>query len=122
MITSNEKYKHKVTIRSVPSLGNRHQHWAKTARERKMWHQRIQFAFKYRPLFPLKAVSIYVVRYSSRMPDYDNLVYSFKPIFDGLIHAGIIVNDDMNTVVMRHYSWAKVKRGQEQITIDVEEI
>lgn len=56
------------------------------------------------------------------MPDYDNLVYSFKPVIDGLVHAKIIQNDDMNTVVMRHYAWAKVKRGQEQITIEVEEI
>lgn len=87
-----------------------------------MWHNKIMYAFQFKPLFPLKAVSIYVRRFSSRMPDYDNLVYSFKPIFDGLIHAKIIQNDDMNTVVVRHYSWAKVKRGQEQITIEVEEI
>lgn len=56
------------------------------------------------------------------MPDYDNLVYSFKPVIDGLKNAGIIKNDDMLTIIDRKYSWCKVPEKMKHITIEVEEI
>lgn len=117
------KYFHKATIKSVPSLGNRHQHWSKTAKERKQWHTHVFNAFRiYKPKEPIKSCIVRVVRYSSRCPDFDNMVYSFKAVFDGLIHSGIIFNDDMKTIVDRKYSWCKVPEKDHQITIEVEEL
>lgn len=110
-------------ISSVPSLGNRHQHWTKTANERKLWHALVLGAFcNYRPPYPLKLASVEVVRFSSRRPDFDNLVYSFKPVFDGLIHARIIVDDDMLTIVDRKYRWEKCPEKDAHIVISVKEI
>lgn len=117
------KYFLKVNINSVPSLANRHQHWAKTAKERKRWHELIAHAFRiHKPKTPLELCVVRVVRFSSRMPDYDNLVYSFKPVVDGLKNAGIIKNDDMLTIIDRKYSWCKVPEKMRHITVEVEEI
>lgn len=115
-------YFHKVVIKGVPSLNNRHQHWSKTSRERKEWHEKVRRAFKFKPGAPVDRCMIRVVRFSSRQPDYDNLVYSFKPVFDGLTEAGIILDDNMNVVIERKYSWCKVKRGEEMIEIEVTEL
>lgn len=122
MITTPGKYFHKVTIKSLPSLSNRHQHWSKTTRERKEWHSKVIAAFHLHPKKPLELVALRLCRYSTRMPDYDNLVISFKSVADGLIHAGIIKDDNMNVVVERQYTWCKVRKGQEQITIEVEQL
>lgn len=56
------------------------------------------------------------------MPDYDNLVYSFKPVIDGLKNCGVIKNDDMLTIVDRKYFWTKVPEKMKHITIEVEEV
>ena len=116
------KYFHKVSIAGIPSLSNRHEHWAKISKERKEWHLKVIRAFQFRPMKPIDYCEIRVCRFSSRQPDYDNLVISFKAVIDGLIHAKIIKDDSMNVVLDRHYSWCKVPRIQSHITIEVKEL
>lgn len=116
------KYFHKVSITGIPPMGNRHQHWRKTSNERKLWHSKIIRAFQLKPKTPIEKCIIRVCRFSNRQPDFDNLVWSFKSTFDGLIHAKIIKDDNMNVVIDRKYSWCKVQRIMSHITVEVEEI
>jgi Holliday junction resolvase RusA-like endonuclease len=116
------KYFHKVQIKAVPPIGNRHQHWTKTAKERQLWHSLVASAFKFTPKEPVQKCIIRVTRFAARQPDFDNLVWSFKAVFDGLVKARIIEDDNMNVVIDRKYSFCKVPQKNEQITIEVEEI
>lgn len=75
-----------------------------------------------KPESPLLECSITCIRLSSRASDYDNLVASFKPIIDGLMDAGIIVDDNENCVIQRWYRNEKTKPGKGSIKVIVEEI
>lgn len=113
----------KLTIPGKPELSNgSHGHWATINKQRKRWHDAVARAIEYRPTEPLKMCSIICHRFSSNKCDYDNLVYSFKPLVDGLVHSGIIIDDDLFTIVDRKYLWSKTKRDKPFITIEVEEL
>ena len=63
-----------------------------------------------------------MIRATADKCDFDNLVYSFKPVVDGLVKAGIIQDDDMDTVVERKYLFHKVPRKEAHVIVSVEEI
>jgi hypothetical protein len=46
-----------------------------------------------KPPTPLAKCKIFIERHSNTTLDFDNAVASYKPIIDGLRHAGIIVDD-----------------------------
>lgn len=113
----------KLTIPGKPELSNGGRaHWAVINKQRQRWHAAVARSIEFRPIEPLKMCSIICHRYSSNKCDYDNLVYSFKPVVDGLVNAGIIVDDDLFTIVERKYLWSKTSRDKPFITIEVMEI
>lgn len=67
----------------------------------------------------LDFASVECIRFSTREPDWDNLVASFKPLIDGLI--GTVLVDDSPTRLVRRYGWTKTDRGRGRMRIYVEE-
>ena len=52
------------------------------------------YAITQKPQKPFKNAKLTLYRFSNRSLDYDGLVASFKPWVDGLIHAGVIIDDN----------------------------
>lgn len=72
------------------------------------------------PKKPFFKAKLTLIRYSSREPDFDGLVSSFKHIIDGLIHAGILENDKQENIGQPVYQWAKAKPKQGRIFVRIE--
>lgn len=97
-----------IKINGIPSLANKNVHWRVTQRERSKWHQIVLASFiNKKPIRPLKKCVMTLIRATADKCDYDNLVYSFKPVVDGLVHAKILVDDDMDTIIKRDYFFQK---------------
>lgn len=50
------------------------------------------------PPQPLKKARISIVRHSWRTLDFDGLVGSMKPVVDALVSAGVLADDNWNTL------------------------
>jgi len=74
------------------------------------------------PSRPLKNAKLKLTRYSSRAPDYDGLVQSFKPVIDALKKCLIIEDDSMRVIGKPDYCWEKARQRAGKITIEVVEI
>lgn len=77
-------------------------------RYRKDWHEKVYWAVYQngrRPSVPLTSVEVYGVRHSSQIPDRINTWYSFKCVVDGLIEAGVILNDSPHVIIRENYTW-----------------
>lgn len=104
-----------IEIFDLPKLPNqiRMSHWrVKQAETRKWWDLVHLKTYKLMQGIdqPMNQVEIQYERYSSREPDYDNLVASFKPVTDALIKVGLILDDNPKVVVKSSYRWFKCAR------------
>ena len=70
---------------------------------------------------PLAKCKCTFVRVSSREPDYDNMVASFKAPTDSLMFNGII-KDDHPTVMKSEYLWERARPKHGHIKITIEEV
>lgn len=68
----------------------------------------------------LAKAKVTLTRHSSREPDFDGLVASFKPVIDGLVIAGVLVNDKTDNIGQPEYRWEKTARAKGFITVKVE--
>jgi len=78
------------------------------------------YAKRLAPKKPFFKASLTLIRYSSKEPDFDGLVSSFKHIIDGLIDIGVIENDKQQNIGQPIYQWAKVSPGKGKIFVRVE--
>lgn len=107
-----------VDLPGVPILPNRmKKNWYSFAAESTKWKDIVYVHCRNRfPKTPLKKASIIFIRYSSREPDFDNLVRSFKPVLDGL--KGHIIEDDNQKIIGKPtYLWKKEKEVDAHIRI-----
>jgi len=117
------KYKTKITIKGLPPLpNNAKKHWSKVNESRKLWHRLVEISIPHKPKEPLKLCTITCTRFTADKCDFDSLVYSFKPVMDALILSGIIVDDDMETIINPKYFFTKSTRKDAHITIHIEEL
>lgn len=119
------KYFYKFSICALPKLPNgSHGHWADVNKKRKLWHSWVESQVIFmKPKEPLKAVKLTFARVSTTPCDFDNMVYSFKPVVDGLVNSKIIHDDDYETILERHYHFIKCKtRKEHRIEVTIEEI
>jgi hypothetical protein len=94
---------------------------------RKRWHKLVVgevLASGLRPARPWEQAAIACVRFSSTQIDYSNLVYSFKPLVDGLIvpkprgiAASVIVDDNPRVLRVEQYHWVKTPRRESRVEI-----
>jgi hypothetical protein len=90
-------------------------------RERTKWLRDVLYATSgKRPTEPLKKARLQLTRYSSRCPDPDGLVASFKFVVDALVQLRILSDDNYNVIGMPDYRWEKCppKQGKVHIIID----
>lgn len=111
-------------IPDLPKLPNQmlRKHWTFVMKEKKKWHNLVVF---YSPIPegpPLKKAKLTLIRKSSRQPDFDGLVGSFKHVVDGLVKVKIIVDDKCDVIGESKYLWEKCKRVDQGILVRVEEM
>jgi hypothetical protein len=111
-------------INELPKPVNRQtsMHWAQKAKYVKHWHALVGAAVSgKKPHAPLKRAYLTLVRYSSREPDFDGLVSSFKPVVDGLITCGVLEDDKVSNVGQPAYLWELSPPNKGKIFVRVEE-
>jgi hypothetical protein len=75
-----------------------------------------------KPRQPLQKATITLTRFSSNEPDFEGLVSSFKPVLDGLIEAGVILDDHPSVIGQPVYLWERCKAGSGKIRIQVRSV
>lgn len=86
----------KIEINDLPKLGNRvlRRHHFANYSDKKKWHSIINLhVINQRPRYPLKKAKLKFTRCFWRVCDWDGFVTSLKPVVDGLVLAGVIVDD-----------------------------
>ena len=109
-------------IPELPKTPNQllRRHWSTVMNEKKMWHRLVARAcFTLYWDAPMEKAKILFIRRSTREPDYDGLTGSFKFVLDGLVKAGVLI-DDKPSVVDVTYKWEKSKRVDQGIFVQVE--
>lgn len=111
-----------IEIPGLPKPINRLQvHWRNKHAHAKRWKDAvILYTRKYKPDSAFEKASLTLTRISSKRPDFDGLVSSFKHVIDGLIEAGIIINDTHDVIGVPDYQWEKGKQKLGMIRIKVE--
>lgn len=121
---SETKYRLEIELPGIPktinALGSS-KHWRVVQQHNLKWKRDVMLACRQKePKAPLKKCTITYTRFSSRYPDFDNLVNSFKVVQDGLVLAKIIENDSMAVIHDPKYCFEKCKQKEARITIIVE--
>lgn len=75
-----------------------------------------------KPLEPIKKAHISLTRYSSGTLDRDNMFFTFKPVIDGLVMAGVIIDDGFDQVKELTPIQIKSKRKEARIEVLVQEL
>ena len=73
------------------------------------------------PAQPLVSAALRLVRVSSNEPDFDGLVSGFKPIIDGLVECGVLLNDKPSCI-KSEYLWERGPRGKGSVRVQVREV
>lgn len=98
-------------------------HWKARFGEAKKWERQVFLAtLGKKPPQPLKRCKLKLTRFSSVAPDFDGLVYSFKPVVDALRKLGIIENDSMAHIGRPDYRWEKAKPGAGRVRVEIVEV
>lgn len=115
-------------IEGLPRMTNpsgRKSHWAIKAQEAKKWKGLVFSSLprltgsNYKMFPPLPKARLVLTRYSSVSPDPDGLVSGFKHVIDGLVEAGVLVNDKFTNIGMPEYKWEKAPKGKGKIRVEV---
>lgn len=119
------KYEIEFEINDLPktinSIGRRH--WSVKVKEANKWKNLVAAHILSRGSCPrLLRAKITLTRSSSRCPDSDGLVSSFKHVLDGIVGAGLIPDDSYKTIGMPDYRWEHSCKGKGKIKIKIEEI
>jgi Holliday junction resolvase RusA-like endonuclease len=118
-------YSREIVIFNLPPTPNRSEaHWSGRSLTRASWRQLVDKAINARglPPHPLERARITCTRFSSKRPDYDNLVASFKSVIDGLVDCGVIEDDADSVLVERSYLWQHATNQESKIIVKVEEV
>ena len=118
------KYVLEIKLKSLPRMTNSlaSASWRTRFGHSKIWKRKVWAAtWHLRPPTPLQKAKLTLTRHSSREPDFDGLVSSFKHIIDGLIEAGVLANDKSENIGKPTYNWVKTGPSHGCITIKVED-
>jgi Holliday junction resolvase RusA-like endonuclease len=116
-------------INGLPKMTNTlRKHWAVILKERKRWKGLVQNAVRLElgntaiNFKPLERAQVTITRFSSTAPDYDGLVSAGKAILDGLVEAGVLVDDNVSVIGAPKYLWEKAapKMGKVKVKVEAE--
>jgi len=92
-----EKKKGIFECRYIPYTINKPMHWAVKRKWKLVWEEEVNWTvYKNRKKFgklPLKYAKIEIVYHQTHISDTDNMYGSVKPVVDGLVKAGVIIDD-----------------------------
>jgi hypothetical protein len=92
-------------------------------KERNTWREATILACKRNePPEPLQRARVWFTRYSTIEPDFTNLVQGFKHIEDGLVEAGIIVDDKPSIIGQPSCTWEKASPKHGKVRVRVESV
>lgn len=98
-------------------------HWRIKHAETKKWKRLVFMAVvKNLPPQPFLKAKLTLTRCSSREPDFDGLVSSFKHVIDGLIEAQVLQNDRMSNIGQPTYLWERANLRKGMIKVKIEGI
>ena len=117
-------YSETFTIPGLPRLNAAdYVHWRQLHRERRQWGDLVAVAtIGRRPSQPLERARVKLTRIScsSREPDRDNLYHSFKPVLDGLVKCGILLDDKPSVIGTPGVAWERSpNRAGQSIEIEI---
>ncbi|CAK0739439.1 crossover junction endodeoxyribonuclease RusA [Azospirillaceae bacterium] len=120
-------YRIELEIQGLPKITtNANRNWKGRWAEAKRWLRIIETAIivkRLKPVEPIKKAKVTLTRFAfGRRPDQDNLVASFKHVLDGLVKAGVIIDDSYDIIGAPEIDWASAKPKQGRIKIIVEEV
>lgn len=125
MDNTRKPYRLEITLPGLPKTTNAsrsHGHWAQYYKESVKWKKNIlPYFWHVKPKEPLHKAKLILTRYSSKEPDFDGLVSSFKHVIDALVEGGIILDDKMSVIGQPDYRWTLASRNEGYIRIQVEE-
>jgi Holliday junction resolvase RusA-like endonuclease len=121
-----ERYSLQFTLLELPMTLNEVMgaYWRKRSENFKKIHRLVHLhSVNKCPLSPIKKARITLTRFSSGTLDRDNMYFTFKPIVDGLVKAGVIEDDGFDQVKELYPHQVKIKRKeQSKVEVLVEEI
>ena len=111
-----------IEIPGLPSINTAsNNHWRVRARHNRKWRHDTILSAKAAglPPEPLWRATVVCTRHSAREPDFENLAHSFKPLVDGLVTGGVLVDDNQAVIGQPEYRWEKAAPKQGRVTIEV---
>lgn len=118
-------YQLKIKLEGLPKTTNSRSrsHWRVLHTEAKRWQRATILAIGHnRPERALNKAKLVLTRHSSREPDYDGLVSTFKNCVDALKIAGVISDDKVSVIGQPEYHWAHAEMKHGFVTIEVYEV
>lgn len=115
----------RIEIKDLPKMPNSliRKHWIFITKEKNKWHGLVKLYLRHnKPANPFKQAKLTLTRYSTKDPDYDGLVGSFKYVIDGLVNAGVIIDDKFSVIGMSEYKWVKCKKEEQRIEVTVVDV
>lgn len=98
-------------------------HWSVKAKEAKKWKTLVSIKILSKGRCQqLSRAKLTLTRYSSRCPDSDGLVSSFKHVIDGIVGSGLLLDDSYRTIGMPCYLWEETKKGKGKIKVKIESL
>jgi len=119
---SPDNYALKLEIPGLPPCNTAsNNHWRVRARQNRKWRHDTILAAKAAglPSEPLWKATVTCTRHSSREPDFENLAHSFKPVLDGLVTGGVLVDDNQQVIGQPDYRWERAAPRSGRITVEV---
>ena len=109
-------------IRRVPFSPNKILQWSTKYKWKSAWHDQIGWACKEARVPKMEKAHVLVKLYSVKQMDRDNAYASCKPIFDGVVKAGILKDDKAEFCVME-VEQIKVNRyNDEKVGLEIESL
>lgn len=122
-----------VRIPGRPPTANARRHWRSVARDNELWKAAAstiagverakweqQHGLRWRPIRRCDVLVRFVVK-DRRARDWDNLIGSIKPELDGVVDAGVIL-DDSNRVIRRVSFEIVYEKGDTATEFEIAEI
>lgn len=92
--------------------------WLNNKKERERLFEEIGWlTLGKRPDTPFTVAKLRLERHSSKCPDFDGLVSSFKFVVDALVALKIIADDNMKVIGVPDFRWVKAPKGKGKIKV-----
>lgn len=105
----------------INAIGRKH--WSFKQKESVLWRRLVHEQCLIAKITDLRlnSAALTLTRHSSRAPDSDGLVSSFKVVIDALVKCGVLKDDNFEVIGMPEYHWVKrpTKQGG-MITVKIQ--